>query len=271
MIAAPETSFVVLDNQAIEVTIEIPSGRFRILDKIASLEWIMKPASGCGSLYLSIEQQERSFELGRPGDAGIPFETNYYMVRSSDEDDFHDVMLNARLPGLNTSVTLRFLLSFSEPLLDCFFYLDDESAPLLSRLDYPVAFVPDTGSSTNVMLPENVVAFAKPDGDASLWQPPRNQRHAVGGSPFFVVSTEDEAEKQSSVLGFLMNPYDTLLIDGDPKQPGVTPCCTPGEKSRITEEQPFHFRYQVVPVTDVSALIWLSRETLLSPQKPIVL
>jgi len=263
-----EEGKIILDNQALEVTVFMPSGCLQILDKVSGLWWEMPDDKTCGTLSLTREGQEKTYWLGGSGSLGVAFKANYYMKRNTEEDDFHEVSLNGSLGDQpNTQVTLRYLLSNSYPALHCFAYLEGPEKENATTFKFPSGFRISDAESHKVFWPKDLKTFQTENPETAydaLWLPPKDEEHKVAGSPLFVL-TQNLAEQGASCIGFLSHPLCTIEITRHEKSRCVTPVSEQLEQTGRTLEFPYHVQYRFLPTTNHEALVWTCLDVLNRP------
>lgn len=264
-----EEGSIHLDNQGIQVTVLCPSGRIRVLDKVSGIEWVMKSGRNSGNLYTKENGQDKTYTFGLSGENGILFKTNFYMLRNTEEEDYHDVSLTGSLgnqPG--TLLTIRYLLSNTFPVLYCFCYVYGNVTQHLAKVQFPLGFQMDESKNSEILLPKDTQSLQKEsiaDAPDELWQPSGENEHLVIGAPMFVM-TKRERDRASSCIGYLQHPLSTLEIRQADTGRYVTPSSSRLEVTGITEELPYRVRYQFIPSDDLEAIAWLYHEHLNEPQ-----
>lgn len=275
MIASNQPAEVLLDNQWMEVHIELPHAQIAILDKVAQIRWQVSVPERCGEVAFLLEgrQRELVYGLGCEGKRGVLFDNNYYMVRSSEWEDYHDVSLIGGLgDDESTRVNLRLLLSETEPLLHFFCYVDGTRDEWVRRIQFPEGLVTPGGAHNRVWLPPDVKQIkdlSEEELGAKMWQPPLDQDHSIAGAPFFL-ATQREEERASTCLGYLHHPLTLLHIQrqGEAGQV-VTPLTNRPAETGMSEDHPFQFSLQLFPNDDLTAALWLAREFLFQEQTSI--
>ena len=270
----PEQGSIQLDNQCIQVRIQMPSGRFQVTDKVSGVVWIMKPGHSSGQVVFHSGDAEAEYRFGIKGKRGILFHSNYYMLRSGDIEDFHDVSLEGHLgDDTETKITIRYLLSTTFPILNCYCYVSGKQADQLYSIKFPLGLrLPDT-EKNNIWLPQSIADIKKdnPDIDKELHQPTKNENHHVIGAPFFILTKLRTENKACGCIGFLQHPLSILEILSQKNDRFVHPSSSKLDKTGKTIENPYYFRYQFVPSDDAHALSWLYKEYLLEKESPISL
>ncbi len=266
----PEPGAIQLDNQSIQVRILMPSGRFQVTDKVAGVVWTMKTGRGCGFVTLQSEGKERDYKMGVSGSKGILFTQNFYMTRSAASDDFHDVSLSGVLgDDPETTVTVRYLLSSSFPILHCFCYISGKQEERISRIQFPLGWRLSAKKGNGIWLPRGIQWVESPDSrdEPDLWSPSLDEDHRVVGAPYFAITQEGMYNRMGGCIGCLQHPLCRLEIAGS----GGGRCAQPSS-SRLdvtgkSEKNPYYFRYQFVPSSDLEALSWLYRDYLSEPEQ----
>jgi len=264
-----EQSEILLDNQSIQLRILIPSGRFQVTDKVAGITWSMKIGHHSGSIVLKQDEKEIEYSLGTTGKNGIPFSQNYYRVRSTSTDDYHDVSLSGT-PKDNPSIliTVRYLLSYSFPVLNCYCYASGDRAEQLHSIQFPLGFSLANSETNRIWLPQSVQdeeSNTRSENDR-IWLPPADREHRVVGAPFFILTQKNTQSKTGSCIGYVQHPLSRLDIR---KGNGIRYVLHASSHLDVTgkeEKNPYYFRCQFVPSDDLEALSWLYKEYLTQPE-----
>jgi hypothetical protein len=268
----PEPGSIQLDNQSIAVKILMPSGRMQITDKVSGVVWSTQAGGGCGTATAQNETGDYEIKFGLSGQKGVLFKTNYYMLRSLGAEDFHDVGLTgARSGDSSTAWTIRYLLSTTFPVLNCFCYVSGAAAEKVKKFQFPRGLHLPNGDGNHLYLPRNLVEFRNPDRvdlQNELWEPPNGEDHRVIGTPFFVMTRKGRGAIHSGCIGYLQHPYSFLEIRRAASGQFVTPASARLDETGKSEERPYHFRYQFVPTDELEALSWLCREQLQETFEP---
>lgn len=265
-----ESGAILLDNQSIQMRILMPSGRFQVTDKVAGVVWTMKTGRGSGLVTLQSEDKERDYKMGVSGSKGILFTRNYYMTRSAAADDFHDVSLAGVLgDDPETTVTVRYLLSSSFPILNCYCYVSGKQEERVSQIQFPLGWRLSGKEGNNFWLPRDIQTLQSPGSPnkPDLWSPSPDEDHRVVGAPFFALTQAGTHNRTGGCIGCLQHPLCRLEI----VRSGGGRCAQPSS-SRLdvtgkSEKNPYYFRYQFVPSGDLEALSWLYRDYLSEPEQ----
>lgn len=263
----PVEGEIFLDNQRLQAAIETPSGRFTILDKISGLLWAMPAVPGVGSITLERDGETAVLALGVKGERGVLFKTNYYMVRSTEREDYHDISLSGSAPAWpNLTITIRYLMSNSFPVLTCFCYADGEGVEAMRGIDFPYGLIAPDDESRGIFLPRDLKSIQSMDetGGEAFWEPEARDDHVVAGSPFYV-SVRQRQDAQSCVIGLLQHPLSMARITREAAGRCVTPFSARLDETGKTEIQPYQVSLQVEPVAGLDAIAWLCKEQMLSP------
>lgn len=269
----PEQSEIRLDNQSIQVRILIPSGRFHVIDKVAGMTWSMKTGHHSGSVILKTDEKAIEYSLGATGRKGVAFSQNYYMVRSTPTDDYHDVSLSGT-PKDDPSivVTVRYLLSYTFPILNCYCYVSGEREERVHSIQFPLGFNLADSEENKVWLPHHLpVEPDESDGGDPLWLPPADREHRVIGSPFFILTQKNAQNKACACIGYVQHPLSRLDIRKGNKSRYVLPSSSQLDITGKSEKNPYSFRCQFVPSDDPEALSWLYKEYLMEPESSLPL
>ncbi len=263
-----EEGKIVLDNQALEVTVFMPSGTLQVLDHVSGLWWEMANDDSCGCLILTRNGQQKTYSLGQSGRDGVAFKANYYMKRNTEEDDFHDVSLNGSLGDHpNTQVTLRYVLSNTYPTLHCFAYLQGPDTESATTLKFPYGFRIADSDSNKVFLPKDLKSFQEERPETAydaLWLPAKGEEHKVAGSPFFALSQENQ-NNGACCIGILSHPMYTIEISRNKNSRCVTPVSEHLNETGRSLEAPYFVRYRFLPSIRQEALVWSCLDILNSP------
>ncbi len=264
-----------LDNQAILLTVFMPSGRIQVLDKVSAVLWAMHPGKYSGSIQTVTEQGTHNYQIGQSGKNGIFFNENFYMTRNTETDDFHDITLKGTMGNdPDTHVTIRYLLSTTFPVLNCFCYVAGPKLSDISKLSFPMGLNIPHREGNQILLPETLQELKvdaineQPD---ELWEPEKDKDHFVAGAPFFVMIRRGQGTKAAGCIGYMQHPLSTLEITNGSQGRVATPVSTEPDKTGISVDQPYHFRYQFIPSDDPKAISWLYREQLMHNMDRIVL
>ena len=265
----PVEGEIVLDNQCLQVIIKTPSGCCSIVDKVTGVLWAMDPALGCGAVAVKQDDGERVYQLGVKGDAGVLFEQNFYMVRSTETDDFHDVSLSgAASDGSGLKITIRFLFSSTFPIINCFCYADGEGVERVIRIEFPIGPTAVSRGADRIFAPQDLKSIR--DQDASedvLFEVSPDQEHRMVGAPFYAIVRNDGVHAPSGMLYFLQHPLSRVDIRDTNGGRIATPSSAHLEATGNTELQPYLVRMQIEPIGDLKALAWLGREQMLAEEQ----
>ncbi len=269
-----EKGSIQLDNQCIQVKILMPSGRFQVKDKVSGISWTMQPGRKSGSTLVKQPSGEREYIFGAKGKNGIQFKTNYYLKRLSGEDDFHDVSLSGIMGNdPNNTMTLRYLISTTFPVLNCFCFFKGDKMERIKKIRFPLGFqIPDS-SLSHIYIPQDPEKYTQANTETlqnELWEPPKQEEHRVVGTPFFIATQKKDEEKSSGVIGFLQHPLSLLEIHRGMTGRFVTPSSARLDETGKSEDYPYHIRYQFVPTDDLEAITWLCWEHLTSTSDELI-
>ncbi len=270
----PEQGAIQLDNQCIQLRILMPSGRFHVTDKVSGAVWSMKAGNSSGMLTVLSEGGETLYKMGGHPKTGISFSKNFYMVRSTATEDYHDVSLSGTLgEDKNTLVTIRYLLSTTFPVLNCFCYVSGMQAEQVQKIQFPLGLRSIEDENHRVLLPQEIKPISSEiDSEVDpLWEPPTDREHRIVGSPFFILTQRLTPEKSGGCIGFLQHPLSMLEIHQGKQERFVHPLSSRLDVTGKSEKKPYSFRYQFVPSDDLEALSWLYKEYLMEPIVPIEL
>ena len=261
----PESGAIQLDNQSIQVKILMPSGRFHVTDKVSGLQWSLAAGSGCGTLWFEENQAKTKYSLGHKGSQGVLFTTNYYSIRYDADDDFNEASLTGVLgDDPETTVTIRYLLSSTYPILDCFCHVDGKKADYVSKIVFPLGFQLPLSPQNHIFLP-TALTVLKPleqcGPQLPLWDPVEKENHQVAGSPFFILSKRDN-KKSSSCMGFMQDPLSLMEIQHTPPNRFLSSMTPKAQETGCSEDFPYKLRYQFFPSDDLRAVYWLCYEYL---------
>ncbi|MEW6234147.1 MAG: hypothetical protein AB1656_02055 [Candidatus Omnitrophota bacterium] len=270
-----EAGSIQLDNQAIQLKVFMPSGRMQVLDKVSGVLWAMRSGSYSGSIRIELEEGEREYSFGRSGAHGLLFTSNYYMLRNSEEEDFHDVSLTGALDGdSNALVTIRYLLSTTFPVLNCFCYAAGPFLERVKKIVFPFGWNIPHREGNRILLPKNLEELRSGESRHSfsnLWEPAQGEKHLVAGAPFFVMIRKGQGEKVCGCIGYMQHPLSLLEIDQDEAGRYASPSSSRLDETGKSEAKPYRFRCQFIPTDDPEAITWLYREQLLTGEKRMVL
>ncbi|MDP8243829.1 MAG: hypothetical protein P9L94_07090 [Candidatus Hinthialibacter antarcticus] len=267
----PVEGEIVLDNQCLQVVIKTPSGCLTIVDKVTGVIWAMDSALGSGAVAVNRDGGEQLYQLGVKGDAGILFEQNFYMVRSTETDDFHDVSLSgAANDGSGLKITIRYLFSSTFPILNCFCYADGEGVEKVSRIEFPIGPTPVTAGTDRIFAPQDLktIRDQEPSQDV-LFEVDPGQEHRIVGAPFYAVVRNDGVHPTSGLLFFLQHPLSRVDIRDTNGSRIATPSSAHLETTGKTEIEPYCVRMQIEPIGDLNALAWLGREQMLKEERQL--
>ena len=256
---------IFLDNQRLKVAIFVSSGLIQVFDPVAGVEWNMDSQGCAGRIVVQAGDQAEVFHLGKKGEDGVLFQNYSYLLRSLGEDDYHDVCLSGSFGSDRANIlTIRYLLSNTFPVLNCFCYIRGEVLPAVKEIHFPHGFLLPHTSRNHVYLPAKLNAFQ--DEESTGWadcfsEPDPKGEHVVAGAPFYVL-TRAIRERGACCLGFLQSPFSTFCIQRQGRRRIVTPESSHLEQTGKTVEHPYHFRYQFEPMDDPSAILWFCREYL---------
>ena len=261
-----KTGLIQLDNQSIQLQIRMPSGRFQIMDKVSGMTWSMQSGQKSGTVILESNGDSNEFRFGYKGKRGVQFKTNYYMPRSSSEEDFHDVSLTGVMgDDKETSITIRYLLSTTFPILKCFCFIEGSNAGSIKKIAFPDGLSAPDKEGAHILLPKDIKSFYAPNTQhlsKLFWEPDPKENHRVVGTPFFVITRKGSNGKACSCIGFLSHPHCSLEIQRNKTGRIVTPVSTHLDETGKSEDHPYQFRCQFFPTLDLEAIAWLCRERL---------
>ncbi len=270
----PEEGSIQLDNQCIQVRILMPSGRFQVTDKVSGVVWNMKTGHSSGQVVFRSNDTDAEYRFGIKGKRGILFHSNYYMLRSTDTEDFHDVSLEGDLgDDKETKITIRYLLSTTFPILNCYCYVSGKQEDQLYSIKFPLGLRLADNENNHIWLPKSIADIKKDNIniDEELHQPPKNDNHRVVGAPFFILTKRKANYKSCGCIGFVQHPLSIFDIFNEKNERFVHPSSSRLDKTGKTIAKPYYFRYQFVPSDDPHALSWLYREYLLEQENQISL
>ncbi len=270
----PEKGSIQLDNQCIQVRIQMPSGRFHVTDRVSRVVWSMKAGNSSGQVVFRSGDTETEYRFGIKGKRGILFHKNYYMLRSADLEDFHDISLEGNLgDDKETKITIRYILSTTFPILNCYCYVSGRQEDKIHSIKFPLGLRLSDNENNNIWLPQSIADLKKdnPDIDKELHHPTKNENHRVAGAPFFILTKRKSENKACGCIGFLQHPLSLLEIFSQKNERFVHPSSSRLDKTGKTIENPYYFRYQFVPSDDPHALSWLYKEYLLEQEHQISL
>ncbi|MBN2330136.1 MAG: hypothetical protein JXR73_23555 [Candidatus Omnitrophica bacterium] len=262
-----EEGAIQLDNQGIQVRILAPGGRFQVTDKVSGAVWSMRAGNSSGAVSLQEADQEIEYKFGSK--QGVLFTENYYMTRSTDTEDFHDVSLTGSLcDDQETKITIRYLLSTTFPVLNCYCYASGKRCDQVQKIQFPLGFRLADGEGNNIWLPRDVKQLQSDGSDQSvaLFQPPPEENHRAAGAPFFILTRRDSERQACGCIGYLQHPLSLLDVIREKNNRYATPLSTKLDVTGKIERNPYYFRYQFVPSDDPDALSWLYREYLLQQE-----
>jgi len=270
-----EAGSIQLDNQAIQLKVFMPSGRMQVLDKVSGVLWAMRSGSYSGSILIESDEGDREYFFGHSGARGLLFTSNYYMLRNSEEEDFHDVSLTGSLDGdPNALVTIRYLLSTTFPVLNCFCYAAEPILGRVKKIAFPFGWNLPRREGNRILLPKNLEELKdgeSPPSFSNLWEPTPNEKHLAAGAPFFVMIRKGQGEKACGCIGYMQHPLSLLEIAHDNSGRYASPSSSLLDETGKSEAKPYRFRCQFVPTDDLEAIIWLYREQLLTGEKRMLL
>ncbi len=283
-----------LDNQSIVVRILMPSGRVHVTDKVTGYIWSMHPGNKSGEAVLNqgdeprenktvgavlepplhpvLNQEEgpKEYKFGISGKRGIQFTKNYYMMRSTGEEDFHDVSLTGNLgDDPSTNISIRFLISTTFPVLNCFCYTEGPRSGEVDKISFPLGWHLPDSFENHIYLPHTLEDFLKMEFDnmqERLWEPSPQEEHRIVGSPFFIATkgNPSDSEKSCGVIGYHHHPLYMLEIRRGRKGRFATSTSARLDETGKSETNPFHIRYQFVPTANLKAISWLCWEQLMT-------
>lgn len=264
---------IVIDNQCLQIIITAPSGYISIADKVTGVIWAMDQDLGCGAIAVNRNGSEQVYLLGVKGEAGVLFDQNYYMVRSTETDDFHDVSLSGTTgDGSGLKITVRYLISSTFPTLNCFCYADGEGVENVSRIEFPFGPLPDSTTSDRIFAPQDLKTLRDENAsEQTLFEINPNQQHRIVGAPFYAIVRDDGLHPASGMLFFLQHPLSRVDIRDTNGGRIATPASSHLETTGKTEIQPYCVRIQAEPIGDLNALAWLGREQMLAEESQLLL
>lgn len=262
---------IVIDNQCLQIIIKAPSGCISIADKVTGVIWAMEQNFGCGAVVVDCDGKEKTYQLGIKGEAGVLFDQNYYMVRSTEADDFHDVSLSgAAGDGSGLKITVRYLISSTFPTLNCFCYADGEGVEYVSRIEFPFGPLPANLTSDRIFAPQDLKTIRdEKASEETLFEVDPRQEHRIVGAPFYAIVRNDGQHPSSGMLFFLQHPLSRVDIRDTNGGRIATPASSHLETTGKTEIEPYCVRMQVEPTGDLHALAWLGREQMLAEESQL--
>jgi hypothetical protein len=265
-----ESGAIQLDNQCIQLKISMPSGRLQVFDKVSGITWYMKSAKGSGFITSKEGEKEFDHEMGGTRKRDIQFDENFYMVRSTTYEDFHDVTLSGVLGhDVDTKIHVRFLLSTTFPILNCYCYCTGENLSRIQKIQYPLGWKIPDNESGEIWLPQDLQGIENSESESTkqLFQPDDKENHRIVGSPFFIVTRKKSFDKVAGCIGFVQHPLNTIEIERNHEERYTHPYSSRLDVTGLEKDTPYFFRYQFVPSDDIEALSWLYQEYLMDEDK----
>ncbi|MDX9754370.1 MAG: hypothetical protein RBU29_10440 [bacterium] len=265
MIKPIETETLQFDNQCLLLSITIPSGCLHILDKISGIAWTT-PAASCGNLVVQKVGQEKCYGLGQKGDTGVLFHVERYAVRAGDEEDFEEITLCGSLgDDPDSQITIQYLLSTSNPIIDCHLFLSGPVAESIRHLEFPAGIEFPLSPSNHLYLPLDLSLLRSLEEcgpQLPLWEPVDKENHQVYGSPFVILTKTETEEKSAACIGYLHDPRCHWQIRLKPGLRSIVPTTAQPAETGYVENKPYTFRYQFFPSNQLQAIYWLCYEHL---------
>ncbi len=262
-----EKGTIQIDNQAIQVSFRLPSGRFQVLDKVSGVCWSMFPGAECGTIQVEENSELQEYKLGVKGKKGVLLTSNYYITRNTEIDDFYEVHLSGTLgDNPDTTITLRYLLSKTFPVLNCFCFIEGKRFDYIKRISFPRGFHIPHQENSHILIPRDIKHLTEEhlSAEQHLWEPSPLQSHRVAGTPFFIILRQKENNQASTCIGYTQHPRVFIDIAKEPKGWFITPSSNQLEETGKSEKKPYHIRYQFAPTSDKQAIEWLYQEQLLA-------
>ncbi|MGC9328274.1 MAG: hypothetical protein ACP5I1_11615, partial [Candidatus Hinthialibacter sp.] len=168
----------------------------------------------------------------------------------------------------DTQITIRYLLSTTFPVLNCYCYASGTRREQVQKIQFPMGFRLADGEANNIWLPQDLNQLQSDDCNqpVPLFQPSPEQNHRAAGAPFFILTRRDSEKKACGCIGYLQHPLSWVDIHREKNNRYATPLSENLDVTGKIERNPYYFRYQFVPSDDPAALSWLYREYLLQQE-----
>ena len=137
-------------------------------------------------------------------DTGVLFLVELYAVRAGDEEDFEEITLCGSLgDDPDSQITIQYLLSTSNPIIDCHLFLSGPVAESIRHLEFPAGIEFPLSPSNHLYLPLDLSLLRSLEEcgpQLPLWEPVDKENHQVYGSPFVILTKTETEEKSAAAV-----------------------------------------------------------------------